>query len=135
MSSIPKSEKGPALPEHLLDMRYKKGGSMNSFLLRLWLFDREYEPGVVLLSYKNACPAIEGDGAGIINYHSQAELTRTRGVNPQSVHTVEIPDVFVKKIRAIYKTQNKPNEAVSQRLYEDFLRARGTNPSETIPLK
>lgn len=123
------SAKGPVLPESLLQMRYLQGGAMNSFL-RLWLFDREYEPGIVLLSYKNACPVYEGDGPGVILYHSQAEITRTRGVNPPSVHAVEIPEAFIKKIRATYLVQNKPNQAVTQRLYEDFLRAKGANTSE-----
>lgn len=134
VNSIPKAAKGPVLPEHLLDMRYKKGGSMNTFLLRLWLFDREYEPGVVLLSYKNACPAFDGDGPGVINYHTQAELTRTRGVNPQSVHAVEIPETFVKKIRALYLEQNKPSQEVSRRIYEDFLRNRGVAMPDNTPL-
>ncbi len=128
------SAKGPVLPESLLQMRYLQGGAMNVFL-RLWLFDREYEPGIVLLSYKNACPSYEGDGPGVIRYHAQAEITRTRGVNPTSVHTVEIPDAFVKKIRAIYLMQNKPNQAVTQRLYEDFLRAKGASTPEVSPPK
>jgi len=127
------TEKGPVLPEDRMQMRYVHGGAMGTGL-RLWLFDREYEPGVVLLSYKNACPSYEGDGPGVINYHTQAELTRTRGVNPQSVHAVEIPEAFIKKIRAIYLEQNKPNQAVSQRIYEEFLRAKGiVAPDGTSP--
>lgn len=135
VDGIPKSAKGPVLPTGRLEMRFAKGGSIDAGGLRLWLFDREYEPGVILLSYKGACPAFDGNGPGILNYYTQTELTRTRGVNPQSVHTVEIPDVFVKKIRVIFKTQNKPNEAVSKRLYEDFLRSRGANTPEATPLK
>jgi hypothetical protein len=132
--SFPKSAKGPILPTGRLEMRYANGGSMAAGSLRLWLFDREYEPGVVLLSYKGACPALEGKGAGVINYYTQIELTRTRGVNPQSIHAVEIPEAFVRKIRTIYLEQNKSNQGVTQRLYEDFLRARGADPIETIPL-
>jgi hypothetical protein len=128
------SAKGPVLPESLLQMRYLQGGAMNVFLY-LWLFDREYEPGVVLLSYKNACPIYEGDGPGVIRYHAQEEITRTRGVNPPSVHSVEIPETFVKKIRAIYLLQNKPSQDVTQRLYEDFLRAKGANLPEVNPSK
>ena len=126
--------KGPVLPQSLLQMRYLQGGSM-SFLLRLWLFDREYEPGVVLLSYTDACPIYEGDGPGVIRYHSEAELNRTRGLNPPSVHALEIPEAFVKKIRATYLDQNKPNQAVSQRLYEDFLRAKAANSPDKNPPK
>jgi hypothetical protein len=129
------SAKGPVLPTGRLEMRYVKGGSIDPGGLRLWLFDREYEPGVVLLSYRGACPVFDGDGSGIINYYTENELTRTRGVNPQSVHAVEIPGVFVKKIRAIYLMQNKPNQAVTQRLYEDFLRAKGASAPEVSPPK
>lgn len=118
------SQKGPVLPQDQLQLRYVQGGAMDNGGLRLWLFDREYEPGVVLLSYRGACPNFDGTGPGILRYYTQAELTRTRGMNPQSVHAVEIPEAYVKKIRAVYLAQKKPNEEVTKRLYEDFLRSR-----------
>lgn len=135
VDSIPKTSKGPVLPNGRLQMRYVKGGALDSGGLRLWLFDMEYEPGVVMLGYQGACPVFDGDGPGVINYYTQSELTRTRGVNPQSVHAVEIPETFVKKIRAIYLEQNKPNREVTQRLYEDFLRSREPVSPSVAPSK
>jgi len=119
------SQKGPVLPVTQVQLRYPNGKPLGNGL-RLWLFDREYEPGVVLLSYTNACASYDGEGSALLPYYTKAELDRTRGVNPQAIHVVEIPDGFVKKISAVYVAEKKPNEEVTKRLYEDFLRSRGT---------
>lgn len=117
--------KGPMLPEALLDIRYLNGGSMNAGLLRLWLFDREYEPGVVLLSYTSACPDYADKGPGVIRYSTSAELARTNGLKPESIHEVVIPESYITKMRSVYLEQKKPNEEITKRLYEEFLRSRG----------
>ena len=117
------SQRGPILPVTQVQLRYANGKPLGNGL-KLWLFDREYEPGVVLLSYTNACTSYEGKGPALLPYYTKAELSRTRGANPQAIHVVEIPEAFIKKISAVYLDQNKPNEEVSKRLYEDFLRSR-----------
>lgn len=118
------SQKGPVLPTSQVQLRYLDG-MVRSEGLRLWLFDREYEPDVVLLSYTNACTSAHRDGAAQLPYYTKAELDRTRGVNPRPIHVVDIPEVFVKKISAAYIEQKQPNEEATKRLYEDFLRSRG----------
>lgn len=118
------SQKGPVLPVTQVQLRYPNGKPLGNGL-RLWLFDREYEPGVVLLSYTNACVSYDGEGSARLHYYTKAELDRTRGANPQAIHVVEIPEAFIKKISAVYLEQKKPNEEVTKRLYEDFLRSRG----------
>jgi hypothetical protein len=112
--------KGPVMPESLLDMRYLKGGSMSTGLLQLWHFDREYEPGVVLLSYGGACPGFPGTGPGIVSYHTQEDLTRTRGYKPNAVHSVILPEAFVTQIQVRHKAETKAVQDTTRRLYEEF---------------
>lgn len=123
--------KGPVMPKNLLDMRYLKGGSMSTGLLQLWHFDREYEPGVILLSYGGACPGFPGTGPGVVSYHTQEELTRTRGVKPNAVHTVILPEAFVKKIQVRHAAETKSVQDTTRRLYEEFLqRQKATVPAQ-----
>lgn len=103
---------------------------------QLVLFDREYEPGIGLISWI---------GVGVCPKYMGPEKVRMQFVNPDDfqqfrhgklaekdvrlVHIVEFSQRFLQRANAAYNAQNKPNEDVIDNLIQDYFRARGNSAS------
>lgn len=127
--------------------KYNQGGS------DLALFDREYEPGVGLISYvgSGVCPGYVGPEKvssvqcakeinGLCPKYIGPEAVQMIYENPQDkalvdegklprekirpIHTITLPRRFLERANAAYTTQNKPNEDVMNNLIRDFFNSR-----------
>lgn len=108
--------------------KYSQGGS------QLALFDREYEPGVGLISWI---------GSGVCPEYTGTEKVRMQFVNPDDfqqyrhgrlaekeirlIHAIEFPQHFLQRANAAYTAQNKPNEDVMNNLIRGFFDSRKGN--------
>lgn len=105
--------------------KYSQGGS------QLALFDREYEPGVGLISWV---------GSGVCPEYIGPEKVRMQFVNPDDfqqyrqgklaekeirlIHIIEFSQRFLQRANAAYTAQNKPNEDVMNNLIRGFFDSR-----------
>ena len=97
------------------DLAY--GGKYFYGAATLALFDREYEPGVGLLSYigTGVCPRHTDKGsvqmifknAQDMDFYTRGKLSRE---NVRPMHAIEFPQRFMQRANAAYLAQNKPNE-------------------------
>lgn len=111
-------------------MQYKDGRSLGSSLM-LSLFDREYEQGVVLLSFDGACMKARGEEPGSISFFDRAELLRTQGMNTPPAHAVVIPKGFLKLLSTAYQAQSGPLQEFHRRGVDSYMQLRGAKmPSE-----
>lgn len=94
-------------------------------------FDRELEPGVVLVGLIGTTPHETAMGPLVLPLFTQEEQTRTRGNIERYVHELVLSKGFVQRMKAIYRVQNKPNRDVIDRLREEFLQMkRNTTPAQ-----
>lgn len=111
-------------------MQYKDGRQIGSSLI-LRLFDREYEQGVVLLSFDGACMKVRGEGAGSLSFFDRAEYLRTQGMNTPPAHAVVIPEGFVKLLRTAYQAQSGPIQEFHRRGVDGYMQMlREKDPSD-----
>ncbi|WP_435626601.1 hypothetical protein [Candidatus Ferrigenium straubiae] len=108
--------------------KYRQGGAS------LALFDREYDPGIGLLSYigSGVCPQYIGPEKVQMIYENSRDLDQfTKGhlkrndVRP--IHIIEFPQRFLQRANAAYNAQNKPNEDVMNNLIRSFFDSRKGN--------
>jgi hypothetical protein len=111
-------------------------GKYNQVGAQLVLFDRDFEPGVGLLSYvgDGVCPKYIGPEKVQMPFVSPEDWhDYARGKLPiksvRLIHVIEFPPRFMKRANAIYKSQNKPNEDVINNVIRDYFNVRGSNTS------
>lgn len=108
--------------------KYNQGGS------NLALFDREYEPGVGLISYigSGVCPKYTGPEKVLMIYDNPQDMALYRqGKLPlkdiRPIHTITFPQRFLQRANTAYTAQNKPNEDVMNNLIRGFFDSRKGN--------
>jgi hypothetical protein len=92
-------------------------------------FDREFEPGVTLVGFRDTCPRAGMDGPAVLKFFSAEEQRRTRGVIERYDHEILFSRAYMKKITEAYAAQNKPNEDITKRLMQDFFNSRKGDPN------
>jgi hypothetical protein len=118
--------KGP--PMLTSNFRYQNGNKDGTH--QIVYFDKEYEPQITLIGFLHACPMTKNFGfAAELNFYSEAEYQRVRGVNPAAAHIVMFSRTYMKKIIDAYIAQNKPNVDITNRLIQDFFDSRKGDPS------
>lgn len=110
------------------------GGKYNYGGARLAAFDREYEPGIGLLSFigSGVCPMHTDKGnVQMIFENAQDMELYAKGKLPKKdvrpIHTIEFPQRFLQRANAAYTTQNNPNEDVMNNLIRGFFDSRKGN--------
>lgn len=94
-------------------------------------FDRNFRPGVTLISYKGMCPKSPDATQIIFREWAVLEQIINRQLKPEdaaSMHRVEIPVSYMRRIAPIYERDNQPNQEVIQRLLRNF-QENNKNPS------
>ena len=145
MRGISSTDYIPPLSTESRTLRYGRAGSKGAPLLNgafnylnsetttagflITYFHREYEPGVALVGFRDACPRVGMDNPAVLRFFSEEEFQRTRGVIKNYAHTVMFSRSFMKKITDAYEVQNKPNEDITKRLMQDFFNSRKSDPN------
>jgi hypothetical protein len=108
--------------------QYNQGGSF------LVLFDREYEPGVGLISWigSGVCPKYTGPDKVRMPFINVEDWQRYRygklaKKDIRLIHTIEFPLHFLQRANAAYTAQNKQNEDVMDNLIRGFFDRRKDN--------
>lgn len=102
-------------------------------------FDREYEPGVGLISYIGVgfCPPqYTGPDPIYSEYLDKDDVRRwSRGQlalqDARVLHRIEFPQTFLARARAAYAEGNKPNEATQDQLIQQFMESRRKGAAES----
>jgi hypothetical protein len=79
-------------------------------------FDRDYEPGIGVLSRvgSGVCPP-SVPGPGRMQFFAATKRV---------VHTIQLPESYLARVRVAYEAQNKPNEDVTRNLIRQFFEKR-----------
>lgn len=110
--------------------KFNQGGSV------LALFDREYQPGIGLISWigNGVCPEYTGSDKVFMRFVNYDDFQKfRRGLIKESDirtdHRIDFPATFLKRAKAVYDEQNKANDEVMDRLLKGFFKSRNAVPS------
>lgn len=119
--------------------KYTQGGGI------LVNFDREFQPGVGLISWigNGMCPPdYTGPEKVITRFPNLDDFEKYRKgslleKDIRAVHTVEFPSSFLRRAKALYEVQNKPNNDVMDNLIKQFFDSRNKpgNPANSSDSK
>lgn len=109
--------------------RYSAGGSV------LALFDREYQPGVGLISWigNGVCPEYTGPEQVFMQFENESDIQRFRQgkIKASEVridHRIEFPLSYLRRAKAVYDAQKSSNDDAINRLIKGFFESRKSSP-------
>lgn len=113
--------------------RYHERGT-NRHGGELMYYDRKYQPGIGLLGVAGYCPE-QPARAKFYFYDMEAREKAAKGeirfFDAKPVLTWDVPESYLKRANAAFKRDEKPNQAVIERLKRQFFESRGLVPNET----
>lgn len=92
------------------------------------LFDRDYEPGVALISRvgPGVCPP-KVAGPGVLRFIATSDSEKAphgKAAPAKLVHTIELPESYLSRLRPSFEAQNKPNEDFMTNQIRQFFERR-----------
>lgn len=121
----PEGKGGPFGGGGLRHGKFSQGGGI------LAMFDREFQTGIGLISWAGSglCPQYTGPDAVVMTFENFDDYQKySKGEIPAKdvriTHQIEFPRAFLERAKALYETQNKPNDETINRLKQQFLDSR-----------
>lgn len=107
-------------------------GKNNQGIAMIVNFDREFQPGIGLISWMlgGVCPPqYAGPDKVVMTFNNQEDVNKYKEgkISAEKIrigHTIEFPQSFLRRVKALYDVQNKPNNDVMDSLIKQFFDSR-----------